>query len=90
MIDGVTLLCEIEPKTDSSKWEPVETLETSFEKKEELVREMAKALFDEMIVSTVLSGILPGSCFCYGKDAGLTRLRFLCRNRLKRKRKSKE
>jgi hypothetical protein len=40
-----------EPKTDSSKWENVETLETSFEKKEELVREMAKNLFEEMIVS---------------------------------------
>ena len=29
----------------------VETLETSFEKKEELIREMAKNLFEEMIVS---------------------------------------
>ena len=29
----------------------VETLETSFEKKEDLIREMAKNLFEEMIVS---------------------------------------
>ena len=41
----------VEPKTDSSKWESVETLETSFEKKEEMIREMARALFEEMIVS---------------------------------------
>lgn len=46
----------VEPKTDSSKWENVETLETSFEKKEELIREMAKELFEEMIVSTLWSG----------------------------------
>lgn len=43
-----------EPKTDSAKWESVETLETSFEKKEELVREMARALFEEMIVSILV------------------------------------
>ena len=42
-----------EPKTDSSKWESVETLETSFSKKEELVREMAKNLFEDMMVSKV-------------------------------------
>jgi len=42
-----------EPKTDSSKWESVETLETSFLKKEELVRELAKNLFDDMMVSKV-------------------------------------
>ena len=31
----------VKPKTESSKWESVETLETSFAKKEELIREMA-------------------------------------------------
>ena len=32
----------------------IETLETSYEQKEELIKEMAKTLFDEMIVSLVL------------------------------------
>lgn len=40
----------VKPKTESSKWESVETLETSFAKKEELIREMAQELFEEMIV----------------------------------------
>lgn len=39
----------VQPKTDSARWESVATLETSFEKKEELIREMAKALFDDLI-----------------------------------------
>lgn len=41
----------VQPKTDSTLWQSVETLETSFAKKEELIREMAKALFEEIIVS---------------------------------------
>ena len=45
------LICVVEPLTDSGKWESVETLETSFEKKEELLREMGKKLFEDMIVS---------------------------------------
>ena len=55
----VSLKFYIEPQTDASRWETPETLETSFAKKEELIREMAKALFDEMIVSkiSILLGI---------------------------------
>ena len=41
----------VQPKTDSAKWEGIATLETSFEKKEELIREMAKSLFDDLIKS---------------------------------------
>ena len=52
----------VQPKTDSSKWESVVTLETSFEKKEQLIREMAKSLFDEMIKTAEEKA----------KDAGMT------------------
>ena len=41
----------VRPISEKAKWQLVETLETSFEKKEELIREIAKNLFDEMIVS---------------------------------------
>ena len=39
----------VQPLTDSARWELVETLETSYEMKETIIREMAKTLFDELI-----------------------------------------
>lgn len=39
----------VKPLADPSRWEAVETLETSFKKKEELIREMAKKLFEDML-----------------------------------------
>ena len=36
----------VQPLTDSAHWQTVETLETSYELKESLIREMAKTLFD--------------------------------------------
>ena len=39
------------PLTEMEKWESVETMETSYDKKEELIREMARELFQDLIVS---------------------------------------
>ena len=39
----------VNPLTDQARWETVETLETSYAKKEELIREMAKSLFEDLI-----------------------------------------
>lgn len=39
----------VKPLADPARWEAVETLETSFKKKEELIREMAKKLFEDML-----------------------------------------
>ena len=41
----------VRPLTDPTAWQSPQTLENSFEKKEEMIQEMAKALFEELLVS---------------------------------------
>ena len=39
----------VQPLTDASAWQSPETLENSFEKKDEMIQEMAKTLFEELL-----------------------------------------